>query len=253
MRTGYSFRTFAADNFVLDTLARILLSPVLLTQALLVRKSAQSLPEAAGPRSGTSGTGPPLRVRIIGDSSGAGVGVSDQRDALLGQLALALADQFTTSWHLDAQIGATTASTLLRLQDAVPLQTDIIVVALGVNDVTRLVPTVVWVKRQHQLYARINALYAPKHIYLSGMPPLEHFPLLPNPLRWTLSRHGKKLENALLRSLKTEDQVTYMPFTITPKPELVAPDGFHPSAVLYRLWAKEMASKIISDWPRVLR
>jgi lysophospholipase L1-like esterase len=234
---------------MLDTVARLFLSPVLLAQALSVRRSAQSLPEAAGPRDGSLGSGPSLRLRIIGDSSGAGVGVADQQNALAGQLAKSLATAFSVSWHLDAITGATTGSTLQRLAAAPPESTDIVVVALGVNDVTRLVPTRIWVRQQKSLFERINALYAPRRIYLSGMPPLEHFPLLPNPLRWTLARHAQKLERALQASLTKTPQVAYMPFTITPEPQLMARDGFHPSATLYAIWAKQMASRIISDWP----
>lgn len=234
-----------------DTLARLVLSPILLAQALRVRRTAQSLPEAAGPRQGTTGTGPKLRLRIIGDSSAAGVGVMTQDDALAGQLALALASDFSVEWHLDALIGATTHSTYTRLETARALPSDIVVIALGVNDVTRLIPRHTWVKQQHRLFDRINTLYAPKRIYLSGVPPLEHFPLLPNPLRWTLGRHAKKLETALLASLKANPDICYRPFAVEPRSDLMASDGFHPSAILYRLWAKEMASRIISDWPHL--
>jgi lysophospholipase L1-like esterase len=232
-----------------DTAIRLIALPVLAAQGFRVRRTAQSLPEAAGLRHGICGTGPTLRLRVIGDSSGAGVGVDHQQDALSGQLALALGTTFTVDWHLDALTGATTRSTLARLESNLPSQADIVVTALGVNDVTRLMPTRLWLRHQHQLFARIKTLYAPRQIYLSGMPPLEHFPLLPNPLRWTLARHGKKLERALTSSLAGNTAITYMPFTVTPKAELMASDGFHPSAVLYTLWAKELASRIISDWP----
>lgn len=232
-----------------DTLARLALFPILIMQALRVRRTAQSLPEAAGPRHGKTGTGPLLRVRIIGDSSAAGVGVTRQDDALAGQLALALASDFSVTWHLDAVTGATTRSTHARLTAAIPEPTDIVVLALGVNDVTRLIPRQTWVKQQHHLFARINTLYAPKRIYLSGVPPLEHFPLLPNPLRWTLGRHAKALESALLASLKATPDICYLPFAMVPRDDLMASDGFHPSATLYTLWAKEMASRITSDWP----
>ena len=36
------------------------------------RRRTPKLPEAAGPRSGTSGQGPPLQVLILGDSAAAG-------------------------------------------------------------------------------------------------------------------------------------------------------------------------------------
>lgn len=234
---------------MLDTLVRIAISPLLITQALRVRRMAQSLPEAAGARQGNTGSGLKLRLQIIGDSSGAGVGVATQKEALAGQLASALAVEFSVDWQLDAVTGATTRSTLTRLENARARQTDIVVVALGVNDVTRLIPRKRWFMQQRLLFDRINTLYAPKRIYVSGMPPLEEFPLLPNPLRWTLGRHAKRLETALLTRIKAAPEVCYLPFALEPQIDLMASDGFHPSGVLYKIWADELANQIMSDWP----
>lgn len=80
-----------------DTAARLLLSPLLAAQALWVISRALQLPEAAGPRSGVTGTGPILRLRIIGDSSAAGVGVAHQDQALAGQLASELSPHFNVN------------------------------------------------------------------------------------------------------------------------------------------------------------
>lgn len=234
-----------------DTALRAILSPVLIAQALQVRRSAQSLPEAAGARMGTVGSGPALRLMIVGDSSAAGVGVTDQRDALSGQLAQHLAQGFNVTWQLDALTGATTRSTLTRLANAADHPADVVITALGVNDVTRLIPARNWVRQQAALFDRLNTLYRPKQIYVSGMPPMSHFPLLPQPLRWTLGRHAAKLEHRRAAFLATRPDCTHVPFNLPLDPAMVASDGFHPAAPLYTLWAKEMASRIISDWPKL--
>lgn len=234
---------------MLDLATRLVLSPVLVAQALTVHHGAQSLPEAAGPRHGTLGTGPALRLRIIGDSSAAGVGVAHQDAALAGQLTGMLARDFGVTWDLDAITGATTRSTVQRLATRAPVNTDVIVTALGVNDVTRQVPAWLWLRQQRILLVCLRDLYAPRLIYISGMAPMEHFPLLPNPLRWTLARHARKLEKALARETAGQAGLIHVPFAATPAPDLIAGDGFHPSARLYSLWAKEMASRIKTDWP----
>jgi len=234
---------------MLDTAARAVLSPLLIAQALRVRRIAQSLPEAAGPRTGVTGTGPTLRLAIIGDSSAAGVGVSHQSDALLGQITGMLATEFQVHWHLNAQTGATTQSTLDQLETACPHPFDVIIIALGVNDVTRLIPAKTWVSRQKALFARLCALYRPKQIYVSGMPPVAHFPLLPEPLRWTLGRHAAKLEATRITALANHRGITHVPFNLPLDPSLMASDGFHPAKGIYTLWAKEMTSRITSDWP----
>lgn len=234
---------------MLDTAARLTLSPLLIAQALRVRRIAQSLPEPPGPREGCTGSGPLLRLGIVGDSSAAGVGASHQSEALSGQLVAALAAHFTVDWHLDALTGATTRSTLARLSDATPIRRDVIVVALGINDVTRLVPARQWVAQQQALLGRLSALHSPNRFYLSGMPPIALFPLLPEPLRWTLGRHADKLEARRMDWLKTRSDCIHMPFDLPLDFELMASDGFHPSPKLYTIWGKEMASRIISDWP----
>lgn len=236
---------------MIDTLARAILSPLLIAQALRVRRIAQSLPEAAGPRSGTRGSGPPLRLGIIGDSSAAGVGVDHQDYALSGQLTQMLGQRFNVTWHLDALTGATTRSTQKRLTNAARRPLDVIVIGLGVNDVTRLIPARTWVNQQKALIDRLHILYQPKRIYISGLPPMEHFPLLPQPLRWTLGRHAAKLERHRVAHLATRPDCTHMPFDLPLDRSMMATDGFHPAAPTYTLWAKEIASRIISDWPKI--
>lgn len=232
-----------------DLAARLALSPLLVAQALAVRRRAQRLPEASGPRQGTIGEGPPLRLRIIGDSSAAGVGAKTQEEALAGRTVAVLSEHFEVSWVLDALTGATTASTLARLEEARPAPADLVITALGVNDVTRLVPPARWLARQQALQARIRSLYGPRQIYICGVPPLGAFPLLPNPLRWVLARQGAALEALMVAHAAATPGLTHMPFNLDPRPEYMASDGFHPSPLLYRLWGKEMASRIISDWP----
>ena len=236
---------------MLDSVVRLILSPLLVAQALHVRRAAQRLPEPPGPRAGVTGNGPVLRLAIIGDSSAAGVGADHQDEAFSGQLVAALAEHFTVDWHLDALTGATTHSTIERLAGATPRPCDVAVVALGMNDVTRLVPARIWVARQEALLQRIATLYGPRRLYLSGMPPVGLVPLLPNPLRWTLGRHATRLETARAKWLSTRADCTDLPFDLAPDPSLMAPDGFHPSASLYAIWGKETASRIISDWPLV--
>ena len=101
---------------LLDTATMLLLSPLLLGQAIRLRKIALQLPEASGPRTGSLGNGPPLRFLIIGDSSAAGVGAQTQDEALAGQLVAALGAHHTVHWQLIAATGATTASTLAKLK-----------------------------------------------------------------------------------------------------------------------------------------
>ena len=84
---------------------KLVLSPVLVAQAVATRKRTPALPEAAGPREGRLGSGPhALRVLIAGDSSAAGVGVTHQRHAVAGHIARTLPISCGTI-RLDANSG----------------------------------------------------------------------------------------------------------------------------------------------------
>jgi lysophospholipase L1-like esterase len=234
---------------ILDGLVTVILSPVLLFQAIHLRHRALRLPEADGPRHGVVGDGPPLRILIIGDSSAAGVGAPTQDAALAGQLATALCPEHRVSWKLIASTGATTPTTLAALKAGTLPAADIVLVILGVNDVTRGGPMVRWLATHARLRALLRDKTGARRLYISQIPPLGAFPLLPDPLRWLLGRRALRFDAALHAALQTEADTIYVPLPDTLDPGDMAEDGFHPGPVIYAEWAKEMARRIISDGP----
>ncbi|MEY8839238.1 SGNH/GDSL hydrolase family protein, partial [Cribrihabitans sp. XS_ASV171] len=151
-------------------------------QGLAVRRRAVRLPEPEGPRAGRAGRGPNLRLLILGDSSAAGVGAGMQAQALSGQLVARLGRHYAVSWQLEAMTGRTTADALAAL-DRVEGPIDMAVTALGVNDVTRGVSRARFAEGQAALVERLQAMGA-RRLVLSGVPPMERFPALPQPLAW---------------------------------------------------------------------
>lgn len=234
---------------MLDTAATLLLSPLLLVQALRVRKVALKLPEAAGPRSGVTGSGPPLRLLIVGDSSAAGVGAKTQEEALAGQVTAALGTHHTLHWQLIATTGATTASSLSRLRSETLPQADIALIILGVNDVTRGGPQRYWLRAHASLRALLRSQTGAQRLYVGQIAPLGAFPLLPNPLRWLLGRRATRFDAALIAALAQEPDTRYAPLPDMLDVTDMAEDGFHPGPVIYAVWAKELARRIISDGP----
>lgn len=221
---------------------RLALSPVLLAQAVQVRRRALVLPEAAGPRSGVAGQGPVLRLMIAGDSSAAGVGVAHQDQALAGQLVAALARDFTVEWRLIARTGATTAQTLATLR-AQPLDpVDVAVTALGVNDVLRQVPLRRWAADQTALAELLTGAGA-RVVLRSGLPPMQRFPLLPRPLRDVLGAQAAAMD-AVLAAAGTA-HLRHLPFDPARlDPAMMAEDGFHPGAPIYAAWGAEAAATL---------
>lgn len=227
-----------------DTAAKLTLAPLLIAQALYVRQKALILPEPPGARQGVLGQGETLRLLIAGDSSGAGVGAGSQARALSGCLSRDLAADHRVSWHLEAATGATTRATLRQLQQLPEAQFDVAVLALGVNDVTKGARLSGWLADQQALYHLLQDRFAVRHIFVSGLPPMGQFPLLPNPLRAILGQTATRFDAALAALCAGREDVTHLPFDLPFRPEYIATDGFHPSEVAYPIWAARIAAEV---------
>ncbi len=201
------------------------------------------MPEPEGPRAGRFGRGPNLRLLILGDSSAAGVGAGTQAQALSGHLLARLGRHYAVEWRLEAATGRTTADALAAL-GAVEGPIDMAVTALGVNDVTRGVSRARFATRQGALVDRLAEMGA-RRVVLSGVPPMERFPALPQPLAWVLGRQAARLDGALAELAAARPEVRHLRFDMPHDPALAAPDGYHPSPRAYALWADQIAGVLI--------
>ncbi len=232
-----------------DTLIRILLYPALLLQAAWVILRAERMPEPPGPRNGRIGTGPELRLLILGDSSAAGVGCPTQAEALSGQLPPRLADTVTVDWRVEAESGATTADTLDRLAglEGASGPFDVVVLGLGVNDVTHSVTLKAWLSRQNRLFDMLTERFGARVVYVSGLPPLGLFPALPHPLRWILGQTAIRFDQAIQRVVEERAELRFISLAFEANPSLMAYDGFHPLPVIYAEWADRLEAAIRAD------
>lgn len=229
----------------LDQILRLALLPLLILQAILVRRRALVLPEPSGPRSGRRGQGTLLRILIAGDSSAAGVGVDHQDHALSGQLSARFSKQFEVLWRLEATTGHCTRDTLTRLEALPKQHFDVVVLALGVNDVTGGTSRRRFHRQQSNLLELLQDRFAPSLILINGVPQMQHFPALPQPLAWVLGQQAARLDEVLARLSNQDAAVVHLPFELPQDPDLAATDGYHPSARAYHLWAEILAEKIL--------
>ncbi|MFI6323894.1 SGNH/GDSL hydrolase family protein [Nonomuraea sp. NPDC050556] len=219
----------------MNLLAALPLAPVLAVQALRVRRSTPRLPEAAGSRRGvTQGDGEPYRLGVLGESTAAGVGAATQDDALAGHLARELAQRLKrpVEWQVAARTGARArrvADELVALLDPA----DLVVVALGVNDLLELTRLRVFESDLTEVLKKIPA----KRVLVAGMPPVGEFPSLPRPLRTVMGRRAAALDQVIRKV--AGDRYTPME---TPEPDMFAEDGFHPSSKGYARWAEGLAT-----------
>ncbi|MFO1269781.1 MAG: SGNH/GDSL hydrolase family protein [Rubrivivax sp.] len=230
--------------------AKLLLSPLLVAQALLARSRLPRLPEAEGERAGTVGDGPlEVSVLIAGDSSAAGVGVEHQRDALAMPVAQTLAalSGRRVHWRLHARSGLTTAQMHEHLAEeltAAPagaFAADFAVIVTGVNDVVDQVPSRRAVAAREALANRLRNAHGVRHVAFAPLPPVHHFPGLPQPLRWIAGADARRHDRALAEWAATRGDVSHVPLELVLNRGVMAPDGFHPGVRAYRQVAHDIA------------
>ena len=232
--------------------AKLLLSPLLMAQALSTRLRAPRLPEAAGERHGAVGEGPLLRLLITGDSSAAGVGVATQREALASRIARELATRagVRVEWRLLARSGLTSAQTLHLVQGENLPFFDVAVVVTGVNDVVDQVPTHRAVSARESLANWLRNGLGVVHVVFAPLPPVHLFPGLPQPLRWVSGADARRHDRALEAWARTRGDVSRVVIDLPLARDVMAHDGFHPGAPVYRHTAHAIALHIARDvWP----
>jgi lysophospholipase L1-like esterase len=227
-------------------LRTIALAPVIVPQGIWTNLRVPTLPEPPGARQGCAGDGPPLRVLIVGDSAAAGVGVSRQEDALLGQVVSRLATHFCVEFDLQAKTGFTTADILRRLEDMPPGDYDVALTSLGVNDVLALSGRSTWLARQKRLRAMFREKFGVRLIAVSGLPPVHSFPALPQPLRWHLGGRATRFNEELAAAVAGEPDVRLVNLRFEADAGMMASDGFHPGAPIYAEWAERAVRSVLS-------
>jgi len=223
--------------------AKLVLSPLLVAQAVTTRRRAPVLPEAAGPRDGVVGVGSTCRVLIVGDSSAAGVGVATQDLALAGHLSRTLAGAagVQVHWRLVARSGINSAQALALVQAEATGSADFAVVVLGVNDVVDQVPSHRAVRRRAALADWLLAERGVGHVVFAPLPPMHQFPLLPQPLRWILGSDARRHDAAMAQWAATRSDVSHVPIDLRLGADCMAPDGFHPGEPVYRTCGEALA------------
>jgi lysophospholipase L1-like esterase len=220
-----------------DAMPIRLLFPLALAQGLWVRRATPRLPPARGHR-GHFGSGTdPLRVAGIGDSIVAGVGVEDQRNALVGRFARGLHERTgrAVEWRVHGFNGATSAVIAGRMAPRAP-EADVYILSAGVNDVTRGVSSRKFAGNVAGLVAAVRRRAPAATIIFAGIPPLAMFPALPWPLSAYLGDRANRLQAAAREVLGGERALCF-DFPDSMPGGGFAGDGFHPAEDACAEWA----------------
>jgi len=228
---------------MIHQLATVALGPLLYVQGYHVRRVTPMLQAPKGPRRGTNGRGPRIRLICVGDSSAEGVGAESYEQTMLAHAIRDLEDSCTIEWKLIARSGARTSDMLERLKRHPRADFDVALTALGVNDVTSRRSLRTWRLEQRAIIALLRNRFRARHVIASGLPPVRHFPALPQPLRWYLAQRAQQFD-AELRRVTGEEACQYVGFNFESDISEMATDGFHPGPPVYEKWGHAVAQRI---------
>lgn len=221
--------------------------PFLLPQALIVRKTAPRFAGALGPHEGSVGEGRELSLLALGDSIISGVGAKTLSTALVGQVSLALSESLRckVNWRALGSTGATAKSVLYKLIPMIRTTSPaVIILSVGVNDVTSLSTVSAW-KKNLAAIIRLLVLHSPNAaIVITGIPPLDEFPLLPQPLRAVFGFRGRSFQMASEKIAAKFPQAILVPVDFEKPREKLSADGFHPSEAGYAEFGRVIGKKI---------
>ena len=233
---------------------KVLLTPLLIAQALRTRAVLPTLPEAEGPRDGEVGRGPLLRLLITGDSSAAGVGVVHQRHALAGQLPqiLAKACGVRVRWRLLARSGLSSTQTLDLVREQALADVDVVLAVTGVNDVIEQVPSHRAVGAREALANWCRNGLGAQHVVFAPLPPIHQMHGLPQPLRWVAGTDARRHNRAMSDWVATRNDVSRVEIGLELNRGVLARDGFHPGEPVYRQCASAIAQHMTTRvWPNL--
>lgn len=227
-------------------LATIALAPLLILQGRRVRRVTPVLPEPPGPRSGCLGSGPELRLLVAGDSAAAGVGASVQSEAVTGQLVRRLSEAHRVDWRLLARTGMAIAELRQMLAETPPLEIDVAIISIGVNDVTGRTTLANWRRDLQAVAGLLRTRHQAQRQIFTSLPPMHHFPSLPQPLRWYLGARARQLDREMLETLAGEPGCEVLRLDTPFESRFMAQDGFHPGEPAHAEWARMAAHLIVS-------
>ena len=218
--------------------------PFLYLQARYVRRSVGRLPDAAGETVGKHGEhAGEIKLLTVGESTVAGVGAANHTEALTGQFAkhLSAATRKSVHWRALGESGITVRETLQRLIPRLPDEPfDVILIALGGNDVFALSSPRRWRREMTKLLAILTEKYPTAEILVANVPMVRDFRAMPNPLRFVLSRLAR-LQHFNSREFVAPLENAYYFDRVKRVDDDFFSDGIHPSSLGYDLWARDLA------------
>ncbi|OGY80612.1 MAG: hypothetical protein A3E60_04150, partial [Candidatus Kerfeldbacteria bacterium RIFCSPHIGHO2_12_FULL_42_13] len=182
---------------------------------------------------------PTLRILIIGDSTGIGIGSNSPSDSIAGRLGNIFPEAEITNFSTSGDRIHDGLQSITQIKESY----DILMVMLGGNDALHFT-------NLQNLTDDTNTILEEskkrsRAVILMPAGNLGSAPMIPQAVRWLFERRSKKVRDVLSKQAQ-ENAVIFVdllhertndPFAQKPQ-KFYAPDGLHPSSAGYALWFK---------------
>lgn len=214
-------------------------------QALYLHKTTPRYDPPSDPTEGVIGEGnPTFRVVLLGESPVAGTGAPSHPLALSGMVATMVAQEVgsAVAWRAVGKNGVTAAAATERLVPRLEGERpDLVVIAIGTNDVLLMTRLGKWTSDVRRLLAEVRARIGPRvPILFSGVPPMGTFPVFRLPLRAFVQARSRLLDWALRGVVLADDNAWHAPLPNTGVKAYFCSDRVHPSPLGYAAWAEAL-------------
>ncbi|HYG84099.1 MAG TPA: SGNH/GDSL hydrolase family protein [Verrucomicrobiae bacterium] len=187
------------------------------------------------------GAGAPLRYAVLGDSTSVAQG-GDYSQGYAVATAEYLASRYEVEWLNLGESGARAGSVLHRqLPAALAFSPDIILIAVGANDVTHFTKMTIFTAQLEQILHSLRQANPDVRVILTGAPAMGTIPRFPLPLRSIMGRRTLQI-NGIVKELAKKHKAVFAPIAEQTEelyrahPELFAADKFHPTSEGYLPW-----------------
>ena len=219
--------------------------PVLWIQGIYLKKVVLRLPTPTDNLFGVVGGGNgTLEILGIGESPMAGVGIPKNSETLTSLTSLCLNKlmDIKVNWRILAESGLMINNLNQLLIEKSPKEADMIIVAIGGNDVFNLTSPWVWVKHLDSCVKYFFKDGKTPIILFSAVPCVGRFPAIPKPLRYAFGYWEFLLQKSLIIFVNSKDNVFLLGERFPDGKEYFLEDGIHPSKLAYKLWSEKLAS-----------
>lgn len=194
----------------------------------------------------------PFELRVLGDSTAAGVGTDAAAESLPVLLAERVAQQLGRPVHVVGVgvSGARTVDVRRRQLPAIGNDADALVIVVGSNDVIHVTPPWRLEARTRALLEDAAATRVP--VVLGGIPRFAGVTAFPQPLRAVtdayaaIQRERQREATSRIPDAVFVDIAALASPRFVGRPEAFSSDEFHPSTIGYGFWADALAPAVVA-------